>query len=83
MWKHLTESARLRLAASHPEIVSPHHPVYAQRPYSVFKDTPALVRSAIEYVEDNPLKEGSPLQQYDFVVSYDGWTGGGLRDRRR
>jgi hypothetical protein len=28
----------------------------------------------IDYVEQNPEKEGLPPQHYDFVKEYDGWT---------
>jgi hypothetical protein len=33
----------------------------------VFKYTPAQVRDCIEYIEDNPQKEGLPAQHWDFV----------------
>jgi len=44
--------------------------------WKVFLHTPADVRRAITYVEDNPAKEGLPPQRWSFVRPYDGgWTG--------
>lgn len=49
------------------------HPVWSTRPYKVFLYTPEDVRRVIKYTEENPDKEGIPLQVWDFVTPYDGW----------
>jgi REP element-mobilizing transposase RayT len=53
--------------------VTPDHPIWSERPYKVFLYTPAEVRNRIEYVNDNPIKEGLPPQHHPFVTAYDGW----------
>jgi REP element-mobilizing transposase RayT len=44
---------------------------WAARSWAVFLDSPADVRRAIEYVENNPAKEGLPPQRWSFVTQYD------------
>jgi hypothetical protein len=41
--------------------------------YVVFKTTVRAVRVGIDYINDNPEKEGLPRQNHSFVVPYDGW----------
>lgn len=45
-------------------------PVWAERCWKVFLDSPARVERAIRYVEDNPLKEGKRRQRWRFVVPF-------------
>jgi len=40
--------------------------------WAVFLDTPAAVRDAVTYVEDNPLREGLSRQRWSFVTPYGG-----------
>lgn len=44
--------------------------VWGQDFRKVFLFTPDEIRQRIQYVEDNPLKEGKPRQKWSFVVSY-------------
>ncbi len=44
---------------------------WARRCWPIFLNTPAQVRRAIKYVEDNPMREGKPAQNWSFVVPYD------------
>jgi REP element-mobilizing transposase RayT len=45
--------------------------VWAQGEWKVFLDCDIDIRRAIRYVEENPLKEGKPIQHWDFVTNYD------------
>ncbi len=71
IWANLTAQARTSLIAH--GIVAEPHPVWAQRPYSVFQHTPDDIRRTIPYIDENPEKEGLPPQHYDFVQPYKGW----------
>lgn len=51
------------------------HPVWSSRPYAVFLNSPAEVVSRVDYIWENPLKEGLAEQHWDFVTPYDGWPG--------
>jgi REP element-mobilizing transposase RayT len=51
------------------------HPIWSSRPYAVFLNSPAEVVSRVDYIWENPLKEGLPEQRWDFVKPYDGWPG--------
>src|SRR2546423_1594103 len=54
-----------------PEEISPHHPVISARQFKVFVYEPQQVWDRIGYIEQNPLKERLPPQQWDFVTPYD------------
>ena len=71
MWNHLALATRDALRSA--KLVPPDHPVWSSRPYVVFKTTVRAVYKAVEYVEDNPGKEGLPRQSYQWVEMYDGW----------
>jgi hypothetical protein len=43
---------------------------WARGEWKVFLDSEADIRRAIEYVEQNPVKEGKPLQRWPFVVPF-------------
>lgn len=78
IWRVFTNYARdaLRNFAD----VGPVHPVWSDRPYVVFLYYPPQVVGRIDYVRQNPIKEGLPPQHYDFVQRYDGWPyPGGIR----
>jgi len=43
---------------------------WARGEWKVFLDSEADLRRAIEYVEQNPVKEGKPLQRWPFVIPF-------------
>jgi REP element-mobilizing transposase RayT len=45
---------------------------WARRCWKVFLYSPADMRRAISYAENNPMKEGKPRQQWSFVTAYAG-----------
>jgi REP element-mobilizing transposase RayT len=47
-------------------------PIWARRAWKVFLDCDEDVFRAIEYVNENPVKEGKPRQTWSFVVPYVG-----------
>lgn len=51
----------------------PDHPVWTHGGYKVFLDSPDDVWRTIRYVNNNPVKQRMPLQQWGFVVPYDNW----------
>ena len=51
---------------------------WARRQWSVFLDSEEAVTSAIRYVEQNPVKEGKPLQHWSFVTPFSGLELGGV-----
>ena len=53
--------------------VDDDHPVWSDRPYSVFLYTPDDVDGRIDYVNDNFEKHRLPREIYPFVREYDGW----------
>jgi REP element-mobilizing transposase RayT len=71
MWQTIAEAARQKLCSFAD--VGTEHPVWSTRPYKVFLKTPDEVRGRIQYVEQNPGKEGLPPQRYAFVQPYDNW----------
>jgi len=68
MWRTFAEGARqsLRAVADVPE----RHRVWGARPYSVFPYNPDDVTGRIDYVNENPAKEGLPPQAWDFISPY-------------
>jgi hypothetical protein len=65
IWQRLAEAARDALREA--GLVPADHPVWSHRIYKVFKYAPEQVAGAVDYVEDNPEKEGLPAQQWGFV----------------
>jgi hypothetical protein len=51
-------------------LVAPDHPVWSHRVYKVFLYSPDDVIGRIDYVEENPEKEGLPRQCWAFVKPY-------------
>jgi REP element-mobilizing transposase RayT len=71
MFDRLQEESANRLRFS--STVPPAHPVWTKGGWKVYLDSPQAVRSRIRYVENNPVKEGLPRQEWPFVVPYDNW----------
>ncbi len=42
---------------------------WARGEWKVFLDNPTILETAIRYVEQNPVKEGKPKQNWSFVTS--------------
>ena len=61
-----------RAALNEAGLAPVDHPVWSERPYVVLKRSVQQVRSSVKYVEDNPGKEGLPVQRWDFVVPFQG-----------
>ena len=68
MWRTFAESAAVALRDSFG--ISERHRIWGNRPYSKFLYTPHDVETRIDYVNDNPEKEGLPRQQWYFITSY-------------
>lgn len=66
MWRRLAEESSrvLRLFAG----VGAGHPVWSKRPYKVFLYDRGEVARVIDYIENNPVKEGLPKQTWPFVT---------------
>ena len=71
MWQHFADGTRTALHEA--GLFAADHPVWADRPYVVFKSDVPAVEAAVEYIEQNPVKEGLPRQYHSFVTPYDGW----------
>jgi REP element-mobilizing transposase RayT len=54
------------------QMVPTNHPLWADAPWKVFLKTPNDVRGRINYVRQNPMKEGLPEQVWECVVPYRG-----------
>jgi REP element-mobilizing transposase RayT len=50
---------------------------WAEKQWIVFLDTEEAIEAAIDYVEDNPTKEGKPRQSWSFVTPFAGLPKGG------
>ncbi|MGC1273929.1 MAG: transposase, partial [Planctomycetaceae bacterium] len=58
------------------------HPVWGGKGWAVFQNTLRDVRRIIDYIRNNPVKIGRPVQEWDFVQPYDDWLPGGHPERR-
>ena len=72
-WNNLAEGIRRRLRHRFADSINANHPVISARPYSVLLFTPDDVWGRVDYVQGNPLKEGLPAQQWEFITLYDNW----------
>lgn len=81
MWDKVAQATRERLSLF--KDVELHHPVWSERPYSVFPYTPEDVRRVIAYIRANPEKELLAPQDWSFVKEYDGWPHKAPQDARR
>jgi hypothetical protein len=68
IWQRLADASRDALRNA--QLVPKGHPVWSHRPYKVFLYTADEVNGRIDYVEDNPEKEGLPQQHWDCVREY-------------
>jgi REP element-mobilizing transposase RayT len=68
IWRTFAEGAKqaIQAFAGVPE----RHRVWGERPYSRFLYTPSDVHGRIDYVDENPEKEGLPRQHWAFVKPY-------------
>ena len=71
MWEKLTAQVRTTFVAE--GLVDAAHPLWADRPYSVYLHSPEDIARVVEYIAENPTKEGLTQQAWGFVRSYDGW----------
>jgi REP element-mobilizing transposase RayT len=51
--------------------------MWAEHEWTVYLDSEEVIEEAIAYVEENPIKEGKPKQQWDFVTPFTGVETGG------
>ena len=77
MWNAFAESSRAAIGRF--EDLADDHPVWSNRPYKVFLDSPEDVRRIVSYIQRNPAREKLPRQTWSFVQSYDGWPHSGPR----
>ena len=75
---HLKARATRRLRKDGPWFED-DRPVWADRGWKVYLDEPADVLRTIRYVEQNPVKEGKPLQTWSFVTPFPGGVGSEMR----
>jgi hypothetical protein len=67
---HANLAAQSRTSLLELGKAEPAHPVWAERPYSVFLHTPDDILRVIEYIRENAAKSGLPEQAWDFVKPY-------------
>lgn len=46
--------------------------MWAEHEWDVYLDTEEAIEDATQYVEENPVKEGKPRQQWSFVTAFAG-----------
>lgn len=51
--------------------------MWAEHEWKVYLDTEEAIENAIRYVEENPVKEDKPPQQWSFVTPFRGLDRGG------
>lgn len=74
MITNLQEASRSALVeAGHR---SDDHPVWGGPGWKVFQHSPKQIETTIRYIRDNPIKIGRPVQNWPFVIEYDGWMPG-------
>jgi REP element-mobilizing transposase RayT len=71
MIDHFQAESRLRFSSVNA--VPAGHPIWTKGGWNKFLDVPRAVRQRIQYVENNPMKEGLRRQAWPFVVLYDDW----------
>lgn len=49
------------------------HPVWTRGGWKVFLDHPDAMRRTIRYIENNPVKQRLPRQDWPFVTPYNNW----------
>jgi len=79
IWNALADVSRTRLRlrlsseSGCAERTAANHPIWADRPYKKFLYTPEDIRRTIQYVNDNPRKEGLTAQDHELVTPYNNW----------
>jgi hypothetical protein len=68
IWQRFADASRDALRAA--GLVPNDHPVWSHRAYKVFLHDVDAVNGRIDYVEDNPGKEGLPRQHWDCAQEY-------------
>jgi REP element-mobilizing transposase RayT len=71
MIRHLQEASRQALVEAGR--MPPNHPVWGGPGWKVFLNTRADMDRIVEYIRQNPVKIGRPIQEWEFVRRYDGW----------
>ncbi len=59
------------------------HPVWGGPGWKVYLDTRDDIVRTVQYIDNNPRKDGLPPQAWPFVTKYDGWLPGQVRVVRR
>ena len=77
MWNAFAESSRAALGRF--EDLADEHPLWSNRPYKVFLDSPEDVRRVVSYIQRNPTREKLLPQTWSFIQPYDGWPHSGQR----
>lgn len=77
MWQHFAGAiqTRLRHRETNGVQLAADHPILSSRPYAVLLFTPHDVWRVIDYIEQNPIREGKPAQQWAFITEYNNWPG--------
>lgn len=81
MLEKFQEESRVEMVRAKRRAVE--HPVWGGPGWKVFLDTIEAVERTIEYVRQNPVKIGRPVQEWDFVTDYNLWLPGGHPQRPR
>jgi hypothetical protein len=71
IWTNYAENSRD--VASTSNAIPANHPLWANRPYSVYLYTSDDIRRTNNYIQQNPEKENLPPQTYDWLQPYTGW----------
>ncbi len=71
IWSRLATAARTALLQQNA--IPTDHPLWSDRPYSVYLHTPDDITRTINYIQQNPQKEGLPPQPYPWLHPYTGW----------
>lgn len=74
MIEYLQEASRNALIDSGQR--ASNHPVWGGPGWKVFQNSRKQMETTIRYIRRNPEKIGRPVQDWDFVVAYDGWLPG-------
>jgi REP element-mobilizing transposase RayT len=69
MIEKLQSLSRKRLEQMRPA----GHPLWTSGGWKVFLDHPEEMQRTIAYIDNNPIKQRLPAQQWPFVTAYDNW----------
>jgi REP element-mobilizing transposase RayT len=73
MIARLQGASRLAIFGHKLELLADEHPVWTSGGWKGFLGTPKRVHTTIRYVEQNPVKDGLPAQNWPFVTAYNNW----------